>query len=413
MIILFYFIILFIIYYKAKSVVTFFVLLQIMSLSGMMLIGLEYPINTIFKFFNLILTIVLLTLIIAPWGEYKEIKEITFSDEAKLLNVTKFLIIISILPFITFIATSAFVLIMVENVNDFKYAEGVSTDFYYSLPFNVKAIIISNYLYFFSYFLIPLHFYYLFKKKYKLSIWCFIFSLNIILYGVTYFSRSVYIHYFFIYMAFLILLYGTLESKIQSVIKKSLIVSIVLITIYFINITIKRFTEDKLYEGTIPDKSYIKDPVSFSYFDYLSQWYYNSMTLLESYKFEIFNGQITTQSVLSLFGQYGIITYDSNSYTLLRQKMWLDNWCSFNGFVAYSIYDYGYILTFVFTIFYYLIVLKLKPKNNQVSLLNLFIIVLLIQIPLLAIFYSAAGGIFMPLLFYIPIFLYLRVKVKK
>ena len=41
----------------------------------MMLIGQDYPINTLFKFFNVILTMVILTLIIIPWKNFKNIKK--------------------------------------------------------------------------------------------------------------------------------------------------------------------------------------------------------------------------------------------------------------------------------------------------------------------------------------------------
>jgi len=86
------------------------------------------------------------------------------------------------------------------------------------------------------------------------------------------------------------------------------------------------------------------------------------------------------------------------------------HWYTFNGFVAYIIYDFGYILTMLFSFYYYFVVYYLRPKNNQISLLSLFLLVLLIQIPLLAIFYSALGGIIIPLLLLIPIFIYMKVS---
>ncbi|GAA3982706.1 hypothetical protein GCM10022246_38370 [Pedobacter ginsengiterrae] len=411
--ILIYFILLFIVYLKSKSVVTFFILLQVVSLLGIVFIGQDFPIDTFFKFFNLLLTIVVLTLVIVPWQGFKNIKEITFANEAKLKKLTKFLLIISIFPFITFIVTSTFVFLFVDDINKFKYAEGVSDEFYYSLPFDVRAIILSAYLYGFSYFLIPLHFYYLAKKNYKLSFWCFLLSLNIILFGLTYFSRSAFVHYALIYISFLIILYGTLESRIKKIIKKTMVVSFVFILLYFVNVSLKRFTEDNLYADTIPANSFIQDPVLYSYFDYLSQWYYNNMYVLNTYEFKNFNGQLSLQPLLTLLGQYGIISYDPAYYYSLRQQLWPLHWYSFNGFVAYSIYDMGYILTILFCSIYAFIVVRLKPKNNQMPLLNLFLIVLLVQIPILAIFYSAVGGIVIPLLLSIPILLYLKISIKK
>lgn len=410
--ILIYFILLFIIYLRSKSIVTFFILLQVISLIGMIFIGQDYEINTLFKFFNLVLTIVLLTLIILPWQSFKQIKEITFKNEAKLKKLTKFLLFISIIPFITFLITSVFVFLFVEDINTFKYAEGVSTDFYYSLPFDVRLIILSSFIYGYSYFLIPLHFYYLAKKNYKLSIWCFVLSLNIVLFGLTYFSRAVFVQYALIYIAFLIMLYGTLENKIKRYIKNTVFVLLFLMVLYFVNISVRRFTEDNLYAETIPSNSFIQDPVLYSYFDYLSQWYYNNMYVLNSYDFTTFNSQISLQPVLSLLGQYNIISYDPNAYLAFRQKIWPLHWYTFNGFVAYTVFDLGYILALISCLIYYFVIIKLKPKKNKISLSNLFLIVLLIQIPLLAIFYSAAGGILIPLLLSIPIFIYLKISFK-
>jgi len=409
---LIYFIVLLIIFLKSKSIVLFFVSLQVISLLGMVLIGQDYPINSLFKFFNLILSIFILTLIIIPWKSFKDIKVITNYNEIKLKKLTKFFILISIFPFITFLATSIFVFLFIDDINAFKYAEGVSEEFYYNLPFNVKAIILSSYIYGFSYFLIPLHFYYLSKKNYWLSFWCFIFSLNILLFGLTYFSRSVFVHYAFIYIAFLIMLFGTIENRVKKYIKNTLFLLLFLIGLYFINISIKRFTTDNIYAESIPSSSFIQDPVLYSYFDYLSQWYYNSMYVLNTYNFKTFNGQISLQSVLSLLGQYNIINYNTSTYSALRQQLWPIHWYTFNGFVAYTIYDFGYVLTILFSLIYYFIISRLKPKYNQISVINLFLIVLLIQIPLLAIFYSVIGGILLPLLFLIPVLIYMKVSIK-
>jgi hypothetical protein len=208
------------------------------------------------------------------------------------------------------------------------------------------------------------------------------------------------------------MLYGTLENKIKKYIKNTVFVLLFLMVLYFVNISVRRFTEDNLYAETIPSNSFIQDPVLYSYFDYLSQWYYNNMYVLNSYDFTTFNSQISLQPVLSLLGQYNIISYDPNAYLAFRQKIWPLHWYTFNGFVAYTVFDLGYILALISCLIYYFVIIKLKPKKNKISLSNLFLIVLLIQIPLLAIFYSAAGGILIPLLLSIPIFIYLKISFK-
>jgi hypothetical protein len=137
------------------------------------------------------------------------------------------------------------------------------------------------------------------------------------------------------------------------------------------------------------------------------------MYILNSYNFKTFNGQISLQPVLSLLGQYSVIDYDASSYSALRQQLWPLHYYTFNGFVAYTIYDLGYVMSIIFTLIYYFMIIRLQPKNNQISLLNLFLIVLLIQLPLLAIFYSAVGGVIIPLLMSIPVFIHMKISIKK
>ena len=414
MIALLYFILLFIVLLmlRNKSIALVFIGIQIISLTGTFFLGRDYPFDTFFKFFNLIITLIILSLIIIPWTKVVHIRSIYCSNDSKLRSLTYFLIVLSVIPFITFLAVSTFVILYVEDINTFKYAEGVSTDFYYSLPISTKIIILSNYLYNFSYFFIPLHFYYLSRKEYWLSFFCFLFSLNIILYGLTYFSRSVYIQYSSIYGAFLFMIFSTLDCKIKRYVKVFSVVFGVAFLSYFIYISDQRFTTDKTYDDIIPTKAIVQDPVNYSYLDYSSQWYFNNMAVLEKYNFNGFNGQISLQPLLSLLGQYGLINYDAANYTKLRIQLWPDHYWTFNGFVAYSIYDYGYFLSFIFCIIYYYLVRINCPKNDKISVVNLFILVLLIQLPLSAIFYSNVGAIMFPLIYLIPICLYLKISFK-
>jgi len=396
---------------KSKSVAIIMILIQIVSLCGTFFIGNDYPIDTFFKAFNLVITAIILTLLIAPWIKVTNIKNIYVTNELKLKKMTYTLLILSFIPFIVLLPSAIFVHTLVDDINTFKYSEGVSLDFYYNiLPVNVRAFILATYLYYFSYFLIPLHFYYLGKKNIRLAILCFIFSLNVILYGLTFFSRWVVVIYILTYVSFFIILHNTVNQKLKKNVKVILIIVAIMSSIYFISTTSERFTDDRVYAATVPSQSKIKDPVLYSYLDYLSQWYDNSNFLLNHYEGNIFNGQISLQHVLSLLSRYNIVRYNTENFKLLRRELWPDKyWYSFNGFVAYSIYDYGYILSMILILLYYCFMKKLRPKRNQITLINLFILALLIQLPLMAIFYSNVAGLIIPLLLIIPFILYLKV----
>ncbi len=54
-----------------------------------------------------------------------------------------------------------------------------------------------------------------------------------------------------------------------------------------------------------------------------------------------------------------------------------------------------------------------KCVNNQINIIHLFYIILLIQIPLMSIFYSALSSVIYLFLFLFPIHIYLRPNVEK
>ena len=412
MILLFYFLILFIIYYKFKSVATILIVLQVISLSLMFLVDKDYPIDTLFKLFNFFFIALILTIVIAPWKNFSKIEEIYSPDEHKVAKLTRVLLIICLFMFITLLIVSIIVTIRYSDRINYLRSEFEFEDFlYHQLPFNVKFYLLSYYLYPLSYFLIPLHFYYLGKQKSRLAILCFIMSLNIILFGLTYFSRSPIIHYLFIYSTFFFLFKDTLSKKIKRNMGIVLFILIALLSYRFIFISESRFEKDISYQNLIPVYSKIQDPVLYNYVDYASQWYNNSMIVLDNYNTETLNGQYTFGTVLGILGQYGLVDYNFDRYLNLRQKLMGDKWDKFNGLVAAWIFDFGYLLTFLLALCYNYIIRKLKPHNKRLSLNNLFVLVLLIQIPLSAIFYSVLGGIVIAFLLWIPINLYLRVNM--
>lgn len=413
MLLLLYFVLLVIVFYKSKSVALLLTVIQVISLTAMLFINLDYEINTLSKIFNLLFTALILTLVISPWSKMKNIKAVTIRNEDKIKKLTRFLLIISILPFIVYSIVSVIVISQITDINEFKYGEGVANDFYYNvLPFNIKFFILANYTFYFSFFLIPLHFYYLHKKKYALAFVCFLFSLNLILNGLTYFSRSAFVHYGLLYLAFLTIFYGTLSAKTKSIIKKVIVIAGVLMGLYFISITTNRFDNDSVYEENIPLDSPIQDPALYSYLDYLSQSHFNGMYVLDSYDFNTFKGQTALQPVLALLGQYGLINYHSADYKELRKKLWPEHHYTFNGLVSYSVFDFGYIITLILALIYYYYISKMKPKNSTIYLEDLFSVVLVIQIPLLAIFYSTISVIIIPLLFFIGIHYYLKTAIE-
>ncbi|WP_164126620.1 O-antigen polymerase [Sphingobacterium luzhongxinii] len=402
---------------RKGSVALFFSLIITISVFGSFLIGnIDYELN----FENLLLilyTLFMIVMLISPWKRFSEIEGISFPNELKLKNVTRILIAINIPVFIIFTVTTIVVMTSVSDINEFKYGEGISTDFYYNnLPFSAFFLNISLILYNSSYFLFPLHFYFLYKRKYKLSLICFVLSLNIVLYGLTFFSRAVIVQYIVMYASFYWILYKLIDHRVNKVIKTIATVIMYLSLTYFISVSVKRFTDDsfstQMYIDNIPNDAIVRDPVIFSYLDYLSQWVGHNFELLKRYDFKTFNGQLSFQSVLNFLSQFGIIDYDYKVYMKERNDLWPNKYSySFNGYVAYILYDFGLLGSVIFSFLYFFLIWKLRPKDNILDFKNLFLIVLLIQVPPLAIFYSQLGGIMIALILSIFFYNYFKYKI--
>lgn len=405
---------------KGRSLSLLFTCIILISIFFGFFLGRKLIIESFSDLSIIILIIFLLMSLIIPWNNYKNIKSISGINKLKLKKITIFLIAINILIFIVFLITTITVMTFVTDINDFKYSTGVATDFYYKfLPFPPVFFNLAILFYCFSYFIFPLHFYYLYKKRYYLSFICFILSLNIVLYGLTFFSRAVVIQYILMYMSMTWLLYATLSEKVKKALRIfSIIVGAVSI-IYFIDVSISRFKDDKSaaakeYYNAIPVESITQDPVIYSYFDYTSQWIFNGFEVLKLYNYEGFNGEISYGAIANLADTFGIIDYNTKEYSDKRKKLWpRPYYYTFNGYAAYSVYDYGIIGSVIFSFIYIAGVNKMKPRNNTIKLRDLFLITLMIQIPALAIFYSQVGVIIVTFIIWVFLYIYLKYNIVK
>ncbi|MGX9984895.1 O-antigen polymerase [Soonwooa purpurea] len=404
-----FFVFLFFIYLKNKSLAWLLVIIQLLSIGGVFFMGKDLKIESIFDYILVLLTGVLLFLIVAPWKSYYDIKNIEIFNKKKLRNITYFLILINSFIFIILFTIVLIVQTSVQDINEFKYTEGVNEDFIannspFPRIFLSFTIVFSNT----SFFLIPLHFYYLFKKKYFLAIVCLILSFNIMLLGLTYFSRAVVIQYMFLYIGMLFLHYSLFDNKVKKFIRNSLVFLMAGTIIYFVDVSVRRFEEDtklaKKYSKTIPIDAISQDPLVFSYLDYMSQGYLNGFEAMQLYEGEGFNGTITFEKILVM------TTSPQDTYMRLQRRAKLLPYelsYSFLGFPAYAVYDYGILGSLLFCIGYYMIVVWLRPRRKVLSLKNSFFIVLLLQIPLMSIFYSEVGGSIFAFILLIPLWCYI------
>jgi oligosaccharide repeat unit polymerase len=387
---------------KNKSVATFLYGLQVLSLSLVFVIGDYYVLDSFNKYFNTFFTVFILIIIISPWKDFRKVSEIVFAQKNKIKRFTKFLLVINFVIFISLSVISVFVFTFFDQINELKYSGNFMDLLYVQFPFLVKGYLLAYYLHTLSYFLIVLHFYYLKYNNSKMALFCFILSLNLILYGLTFFSRWTLVNYLLIYGLSFFLFKNAIPFKIRKKIQRTSTILGIILVFVFVSISISRFDEDISYANKIPRNSKVQDPTAYSLFDYISQSHRNGMNILEDYNFETFNGQNTFSTIIKLLPKN--IGFGEFNYAEDRIKLLPDNYWRFNGLVAELVYDFGYVLTLILALLYHLAIKKLKPKGNSISLIKAFLLILLLQIPLLAIFYSTLASLTIPLLLLIPIY---------
>lgn len=394
--------------FRYRSISTIIYALQVVSLSLVSFVGQYYSIDSFLKLFNALFTILILVIIISPWSGYKNINEIVYIKENRIKKLTIFLLIINLIIFISLFLISVFVFTFFKQINELKYSGEFMDILYAKFPLLVKGYLLAYYLHSLSYFLIVLHFYYLRKGNSKMAMYCFILSLNLVLFGLTFFSRWTIANYILVYSLAFFMFKNSIELKFIKKIRRTFVILGALLVFVFISISVSRFDKNISYANKIPVNSKIQNPTAYSLFDYLSQSHGNGMKILENYNFDTFNGQASFSSVLKLLSQYGILK--EFDYSKTREKLMPDNYWTFNGLVAEWVYDFGYMLTLVIALFYFITVRKLKPVGNSISLKNAFLSILLLQIPLFTIFYSVLATLVIPMLLLIPINLYLYRK---
>ena len=414
MVLLIYFILLYFLFGKFKSIFNFFIIIQILSLLTSLYLKTNIELDTLRKIFNIVYIAMLYSIIFYPWLSYKNISSISIYNRSRFNNLVKAMGIISTLTLVVLVISSITVFLLVPNINTFKYSPGESTEFFYNfLPFHVRWYILGTMFYILGYFYIPLHFYYFQQGKTRYGIYSLVLSLNVIFFGLTFFSRWTITHYVLIYLSFLFLFRKSLPKKYYAIFKIIALIGVILFLYLFIDITLDRFTQDTSYESNIPVESPIQNPSLFSTMDYVSQWYSNSLIILDNYRGQTTMGQTSLSPLLSLINHFTPFNWDADNYTNLRKRLIGDKyWYMFTGLAANWIFDFGYIMSFIIALLYNKLVKSIKPKNGVIKMDHLLLISLLIQIPLVSIFYSFLGGIILSLILWLPMHYYLKYRVR-
>lgn len=382
---------------KRNSLAFLLILLYTGTLSVNFLIGTELDIQSYSDFFYVVWTVLVLSLLFKSWRYYTPIKSFTFTNEKKL---NWFVYIVGTLCVFMTIGCAGIAYAVnqvVEDINVFKYRDG-QADVYASLGMSMKPYLLAYIFYPISYLFLPLIFYYLSKKRYIITFFCFLSSLSSVTFGMAYFSRSHTIQYVMLLLVSYWMFRKTLSDNLRKKIEKIGFALVILIIASFLAISNNRF-KDKNYANQ-NNNAIIQNTVIYSLADYTGMWWYAGREVFEDFQFETMKGQIALQGVNKVLSMLSIVPSNSESNKKLREKLLKEYSGGFIGVSAYFLYDTGIFVSLIILCIYSSVVRRNRPKNGAMSVINSMSFIILLLLPLFGIFYSTLDIIILLSLYY-------------
>ena len=251
-----------------------------------------------------------------------------------------------------------------------------------------------------GYIAIPIFYYHLSRSEKRRSTIALVLACSSLVQGFAFYSRSQIFSFALVFVFYYFLVQNTLPraSKIISskVIKRSLII---IIPLFFIS-TVVRFSAMDYYANRIPEKSIIQNPILFSLVDYAGQGYSNGLMQLERYSEDKgLEGEQFFRDTYQILNFIGIMDWDAENSKENVEYAYDYDGGAFKGYTAHLVFNFGYILSFIISFSFYILV-KIRTKDKSyVSVESQFITVFLLLIPIVSIFYAGYQLIFFPLIF--------------
>ena len=370
------------------SAAKIFILLYLVSLCSNFLIGTDLSVRGFSDILYAIWTIIVLYIIISSWKSSFQIENIFCTNEKKLNKFVLCVGSVCIIMTIGCFAIAYLVSQVVEDINVFKYRGG-QEDTYASLGISMKPYLLAYILYPISYLFVPLIFFYLSRKNYKLTLWCLVCSLTSVAFGLAYFSRSHTTQYIMIMAISYWFYVKSLPKKIRLWTTRCVTIIVILIAASFVVISYSRFDGHEYYRQN--SNAVLKNEVAYSMADYFGMWYPVGNDVFNMYHFEGFNGKIAFSGIDRFLHMVTFGVVPSYSMDLMKQRELLlkEHAGDFIGVSSYFLYDTGIIISLLILLFYNKRVKILHSQNNSISIFHAMEQTILILLPLFGIFYSA------------------------
>ena len=268
------------------------------------------------------------------------------------------------------------------EVQEFKNEGGAIDMFSHLVPSYLLSF--SNMFNCVGYFSLSLHFYYLVNYNRTKALKYFLFSLTIVVAGLISLSRYTTIQFVLTYIGLLVYIYPMLGSRIKKSLFKILIFLGVVVFSALYVISTSRFSD--FYTKKSQNAALISEednPVLFSSLDYFSQWEENSTKILKIHKTDdIFYGFYSSFGVGSYIAKK-VMGQDAYAHLVdekIEKRMGYLS-MGFHGPIARLVFDFGFVGTILYILFFNIVVRKCSKRGNVVDFKKMCALPVLLPFP--------------------------------
>lgn len=331
---------------------------------------------------------ILLSVLFLSFKNYRDVKYFDFSsvNSKKIQNIERMLIICGLFSLIlyTYLLYNTFSLLLASEIvpDEFKNEGGAEMSWDSMIPH--FYITLGNFLSPFGYICLAFHFYYLLQGNVKKAMLFFLLSSSIILNGLIALSRSATVQYILQYGIMFTFFIPLLSRKL---VRKVLIYGGVVIFSAILAlsvITSNRFsdyyTKLSLNDAIISEED---NPELFSAIDYFSQWEENGTIAMTRYKlgdisWGLYNSCGLAVHVQKIWkGSSAVMAEREKKY---RNELLKEQASYFHGLITRLIFDFGYIGTILFIMYYGKIVRTCEPRGGIVSFKTILFLPILLPV---------------------------------
>lgn len=354
--------------------------------AGAYLVGRQYDAFNITSIIYASYTTLILSILFLSFKKYSHLKGIDDSriNMSRLQEIEKVLVVIGLIALVVnlYILYRIFPLLAAEQINVQEYKnEGGAYDVIDQFIPHI-FVTFSNLVSAVGYFFLPMHFYYLYKRQTKKSLFYLLLSLIIILSRMISLSRSSSVEFLIAYAIMFLFISPLLGKKLLRRVTIVVVSFAAVIVLALMVISESRFsgyyTKNSKQEAILDEQ---KSPVLFSAIDYFTQWEEWGEYVMNRYQ-SSYCGYGTN----GFGGIYKMVEQKIVGTEVLKERQKRlelsrgDGASSFTGLVSDLVVDFGFFGAFLFALLFYRLMKSMGPRNQVLPLSTLLYLPIIVTV---------------------------------